>query len=183
VVQILGGVGSPEAEVHAVHLTQRLAKLVGGEPRLLPAPGVVGSAAARGVLFEDSFVREAMGLLDHVSVAVVGIGAPEPSRLLAASGNAFAPGEIEELRAMGAVGDVCLRFFDARGEPIRSKLEERVIGMDLSQLAKVERTIGIAGGSRKYEAILGALRGRWVNTLVTDRGTAEKLVREPANSE
>jgi DNA-binding transcriptional regulator LsrR (DeoR family) len=176
VVQILGGVGSPEAEVHAAHLTQRLARLVGGEARLLPAPGVVGSPAARQVLFEDPFVREAMSQLDRVTVALVGIGALEPSRLLAASGNVFAPRELEKLRRKGAVGDVCLRFFDAAGEPIRSELEERVIGVTLEQLRKVKRTIGIAGARRKYEAILGALRGRWVNVLITDRETAERLV-------
>ncbi len=178
VVQILGGVGSPEAEVHAAHLTRRLARLVGGEARLLPAPGVVGSPGAREVLFEDPFVREAMAQLERVTVALVGIGALEPSRLLAASGNVFAPRELEMLRRRGAVGDVCLRFFDAAGEPVRSELDERVIGMSLDQLRKVQRTIGIAGARRKYEAILGALRGRWVNVLVTDRPTAEKLVGE-----
>jgi DNA-binding transcriptional regulator LsrR (DeoR family) len=179
VVQILGGVGSPEAEVHAAHLTQRLARLVGGEARLLPAPGVVGSAGARTVLFEDRFVREAMARLERVTVALVGVGALEPSRLLAASGNVFAPRELEKLRRKGAVGDVCLRFFDAGGEPIRSELDGRVIGMTLEQLRKARKTIGIAGGRRKYEAVLGALRGRWVNVLITDRGTADRLVVEP----
>jgi DNA-binding transcriptional regulator LsrR (DeoR family) len=111
-----------------------------------------------------------------VTVALVGIGALEPSRLLAASGNVFAPRELEKLRRKGAVGDVCLRFFDSAGEPIRSELEERVIGVTLEQLRMVKRTIGIAGARRKYEAILGALRGRWVNVLITDRETAERLV-------
>jgi len=178
VVQILGGVGSPEAEVHAAHLTQRLAKLVGGESRLLPAPGVVGSPAARAVLFEDPFVGEAMAQLDHVTVALVGIGALEPSRLLAASGNVFAPRELQMLRDLGAVGDVCLRFLDAAGRPIRSELDERVIGMTLERLQKIKRSIGIAGARRKYAAILGVLRGRWINVLITDRVTAERLVAE-----
>src|SRR6188472_316157 len=41
VVQILGGVGSPSAEIHANHLTRRLAELIRGEALFLPAPGVV----------------------------------------------------------------------------------------------------------------------------------------------
>ena len=176
VVQILGGVGSPEAEVHAAHLTQRLARLVGGEARLLPAPAWSGPRPPVAVLFEDRFVREAMAQLERVTVALVGIGALEPSRLLAASGNVLLPRELDTLRRKGAVGDVCLRFFDAEGEPIRSDLDERVIGMSLEQLREVKRTIGIAGARRKHEAILGALRGRWVNVLITDRATAERLV-------
>jgi len=35
---------------------------------------------------------------------------------------------------------------------------------------------GIAGGTRKVPAIAGAMRGGWVNVLITDRFTAEKLV-------
>jgi DNA-binding transcriptional regulator LsrR (DeoR family) len=119
-----------------------------------------------------------MTQLDRVTVALVGIGALEPSRLLASSGNVFAPRELDKLRRKGAVGDVCLRFFDATGAPIQSDMDERVIGMTLEQLRAVKKTIGIAGGRRKYEAILGALRGRWVNVLITDRVTAEKLVAE-----
>jgi DNA-binding transcriptional regulator LsrR (DeoR family) len=121
-----------------------------------------------------------MTQLDRVNVALVGIGALEPSRLLAASGNVFAPRELDKLRRQGAVGDVCLRFFDAEGEPVRSDLDDRVIGVTLPQLRKARRTIGIAGARRKYEAILGALRGRWVNVLITDRLTAERLAAEPA---
>ena len=62
---------------------------------------------------------------------------------------------------------------------MRSALDERVIGMTLDQMRTVKRTIGIAGGRRKYEAVLAALRGRWVNVLITDRVGAEKLLAEP----
>ena len=50
VIQILGGIGSPNAEVHATQVTRRLADLIGADATLLPAPGVVGSRDARDVL-------------------------------------------------------------------------------------------------------------------------------------
>jgi DNA-binding transcriptional regulator LsrR (DeoR family) len=81
-------------------------------------------------------------------------------------------------RRKGAGGDLCLRLFDAVGEPVRSALDDRVIAMTREQLRKTRRTIGIAGGRREHEAILGALRGRWVNVLVTERETAERRVSE-----
>src|SRR5262249_17902798 len=55
VVQILGGIGNPNAELHAAHLTRRLADLLGGVATLLPAPGVVGSSEAKQVLMSDRF--------------------------------------------------------------------------------------------------------------------------------
>ncbi len=178
VVQILGGVGSPSAEVHAGRLTSRLADLLGGTAIFLPAPGVVGSAAALEAITADHFVRSAMDLFEQVTTALVGIGAIEPSKLLADSGNRFSMSELEELRAHGAVGDVLLRFFDAHGAPVNTPLNQRVISMRLEQLRRVDRSIGVAGGERKYGAILGAIRGGWVNVLVTDHLTARKLIAE-----
>ena len=178
VVQILGGVGNPGAQVHATQLTQRLASLIGGSPVLLPAPGVVASPKARAVLLNEPYVEEATVFFDSLDLALVGIGGLEPSKLLASSGNRFSPAELRELQSHGAVGDICLRFFNELGEPVRTPLNDRVIGVDLDQLRRVPRVVGIAGGTRKYRAILGALRGRWINVLITDKQTATALLSE-----
>ncbi len=176
VVQILGGVGSPNAEVHATQVTRRLADLIGGEATLLPAPGVVGSKNAREVLLKDRFVREALDLFPKITLALVGIGATEPSRGLASSGNIFSPQELKLLSGKGAVGDICLRFFDENGRPVVTELNERVISMELEQLRSVRRIVGVAGGKRKMQAIRGALAGKWINVLITDLATAERLL-------
>ncbi len=99
VVQILGGVGDPSAEVHASRLTSRFAALVGGKAVFLPAPGIVGSPAALAVILDDIYVREALGFSAQVTTALVGIGALEPSKLLAASGNVFQQSELDLLRS------------------------------------------------------------------------------------
>ena len=176
VVQILGGVGNPAAEAHAAQLTRHLAGLVRGDITMLPAPGVVGSAGTRQVLLDDPFVRDACGFFEKISLALVGIGAIEPSPVLASSGNVFSETELDNLRRQGAVGDVCLRFFDANGQPVKSGLNERVIGIDLEQLRMVRRSVGIAGGQRKFSAIQGALNGKWINVLITDLKNAERLL-------
>ena len=180
VVQILGGIGNPGAEVHATHLTRRLANLISGTATLLPAPGAVGSADAKRVMLKDRYVQEATVLFRSVTLALVGIGAVEPSKLLAASGNVFSPHELKSLSARGAVGDICLRFFDAAGVPVQTPLNDRVISMELSELKQVKRVVGIAGGKRKTAAIRGALAGGWINVLITDRATAERLIQATA---
>jgi len=178
IVQILGGVGDPAAAGHAGHLIRRLAQLLNGQGEFLPAPGVVGSADARRVLLEDPFVRSAMALFDHVTVALVGIGTVQPSGLLARSGNIFSPEELARVRELGGVGDISLRFIAASGEPISTPLDDRVIGIELEQLKRVPRSIGVAGGRRKVAAIRAALDGGWLNCLITDRDTADRLLDE-----
>ncbi len=176
VVQILGGVGNPGAEVHATRLTSRLARLVDGKATFLPAPGIVGSKASLGVLLADPYVEEAMTLFNQVSLALVGIGAVEPSELLADSGNIFSEEELDILRNKGAVGDILLHFYDENGEPVDTSLNNRVVSMSLPQLQKVDRSVGVAGGRRKLKAILGALRGDLINVLITDCFTASRLM-------
>jgi DNA-binding transcriptional regulator LsrR (DeoR family) len=178
VLQILGGVGNPSAEAHANRLTGRFADLVGGTAVFLPAPGIVGSEAARQVLLDDAYVRQALELFDQVTLALVGIGAVQPSSLLAASGNIFSEQEQQLLANYNAVGDILLRFFDGDGKPVKTFLDNRVVSMSLEQLCKVDRAIGVAGGRRKFDAIRGALRGRWINILITDRLTAERLAKD-----
>lgn len=180
VVQILGGIGNPGADSYATHLTRRLANLVAGTATLLPAPGVVGSGEAKRVLLNDRYVRDATRLFRRVTLALVGIGAIEPSKVLAASGNIFSPQELDMLRARGAVGDICLRFFDEAGRPVATPLDERVISIDLPRLRRVDRVVGIAGGLRKTVAVRGALRGGLVNVLITDCATAERLLQPAA---
>jgi DNA-binding transcriptional regulator LsrR (DeoR family) len=178
VLRVLGGLGSPSAGVYASRLIGRLANLVHGEAVLLPAPGIVGSPDAVPILLQDRYVHQAMDLFEQVTLALVGIGSVEPSGLLASSGNIFSPEELSMLREAGAVGDICLRFFDRTGTPVLTPLNNRVIGMELAQLRTVKRAVGIAGGSRKLNAIRGALIGRLINVLITDRFTAEKLLQD-----
>jgi DNA-binding transcriptional regulator LsrR (DeoR family) len=177
IVQILGGIGSPSAEQHASHLAVRLARLVHGDARFLPVPGIVGSASAAKVLLRDPNVNNTMALFKTVTLALVGIGSMEPSALVASSGNIFSMEELETVQRQGAVGDICLRFYDANGHALRGSLYDRVIGMTLEDLRRVQRSVAICGGKRKFPAILGAVRGKWINTLVTDQHTAQRLAK------
>ena len=176
VIQILGGVGNSTVESRAVYLVNRLAMLIQGQAILLPVPALVTTLDTRRLYLQDPFVCETIDRFDSVTLALVGIGSMEPSDLLASSGNAFAAHEMETLRGLGAVGDVCLRYFDVNGQPVLTHLNNRVIGMQLEQLRKVKRSVGIAGGERKVAAIRGALRGGFINVLITDRFTAEALI-------
>lgn len=178
VVQVIGGVGRPEVQVQATHLTDQLARVTGGSPKFFPAPGVVGSRAARDVLMDDRYLGSMTAEWDDLTTVLVGIGALQPSPLLASSGNAVDVSESDELKQAGAAGDVCLRFFDADGAAVVTELDDRLLGISRASLLKVPRRVGVAGGERKYAAIRGAVLGGWVNILVTDKATAVRLLED-----
>jgi DNA-binding transcriptional regulator LsrR (DeoR family) len=176
VVQTLGGMGDPSVQTHATQLTTRLAGLTGAEPKLLPVQGVTSSREARLLMMADPFVRETVDLFSSITLAIVGIGAVEPSELLARSGNIFSARELADLADAGAVGDISLRFFDKDGKPVKTPLDDRVIGLPLEDLVRVDRVIALAGGAKKTAAIAGALKAGVIDILVTDKFTAERLM-------
>ena len=136
----------------------------------------MSSSAARLVMVGDLYVRAAMEQFRRLTVALVGIGALQPSLMPANSGNAFTDEELRDLARRGAVGDIGLGFFDRKGAPVHGPLDERVIAITLEELKVTPRVIGVAGGERKVEAIRACLAGQLVNVLVTDKFTAQKLL-------
>jgi DNA-binding transcriptional regulator LsrR (DeoR family) len=175
VVQIQGGVGLPSIEKHANYLVSQLAYLVRGEAHLLPAPGLVASKGAADVLAQDPHVDETIALFDQITVALLGIDSLEVSPCLIGSGNTISTEELQRLEDKGAVGHICLRFYNAHGQQIEDSIRGRVLGLDLERLKKIPTVVGVACGKRKHQAILGAVRGALVNILVTDQFTAEGL--------
>lgn len=177
VVQMLGGMGNPSAKIYAARITEQFADLVQGEAIYLPAPGLARSQEVRDELMTDPFVREAFDLFDQITLAIVGIGSVEPSKLLASSGNVFSADELTALQDAGAVGDICLRFFDVNGNEINLPLNKRVVSIQLNQLASAKRIVGVAGGQRKMNALRGALAGKRINVLITDHMSATELMK------
>jgi DNA-binding transcriptional regulator LsrR (DeoR family) len=85
-------------------------------------------------------------------------------------------GELDELHAVGAVGDIALRFFDSDGRSVNHPVNERIVGLDLGQIRRIPRVIGVAGGQTKFPVIRGALRGRLMDVLITDTAMARRLL-------
>jgi DNA-binding transcriptional regulator LsrR (DeoR family) len=174
VVQTLGGIGPPDTEAYAAQLVRRLARLLGAAAVILPAPGIVATPAVRDVLRDDPHVRAALRELDSLDTVFVGLGSLATNPVLNDE-HSLPRGTRAELLEAGAVGDIALRFFDARGVPVRTSLDERILGITTEQLRKVPRVVAVAGGPEKADAIFAALGAGIVNVLITDQTTAEAL--------
>jgi len=177
VVQLMGGVGNASVQTQGNRLLTEFARLVGATTTFVPAPALVGNTTIRESLLNDAAMESVAKEWARLSMALAGIGSLPPSPLLRASGNAADLADQDRLHEAGAVGDICLRFFDSVGNLVPSDLDDRVVGIDADTLRKIPRRIGIAGGESKHKAIHAAVRGRWVNVLVIDTRTAAALLQ------
>jgi DNA-binding transcriptional regulator LsrR (DeoR family) len=179
VIQLIGGIGSPQAQLRASRLVGHLAALTSATPQYMAAPGVASSASVKKAFLSDPAVASTVNAWKRVTTLLVGIGAFPASPLFAASGNALDADEEAQLAKDGAVGEICLRYFDAGGKEMKHQIEERVISIDAKTMKKIPRRIAVAGGERKLEAIRAAIEGGWVNVLITDAETARNLLEAP----
>jgi len=121
-----------------------------------------------------------------VGIALVGIGMIGEATAGFCSVAEFYGVSVRRLRALGVVGEINYHPFDENGAPVARRelrpLTDRVLAVPATRLAELSAeygklVIGVAGGADKHEAILGAMRGRFVNVLVTDEDTATALLK------
>ncbi len=178
VVQMIGGIGQPDAEVHATELCRSMARTLDCRLTLLPVPGIVADQRTREALLSDVHVQRAVEAFDDLDIAFVGIGAPTTDSVTMRDGSIITRAELDDLLRKGTVGDIALRYYDAAGECIESEINARIIGMTLEQIKQVPKVVGVSGGPQKAAAIRAALAGRLINVLITDSVTAQKLLED-----
>ena len=69
-------------------------------------------------------------------------------------------------------------FYDIQGNPVTTEFHDRIIAVELERLRALPYSIGMAASREKVPAILGALRGHYINVLITDEETAKILLNE-----
>lgn len=175
VVMMLGGLSRNLPALNPNDIARRVAESVSGRMFSLFAPALVDDPRLRDLLMRDSNVRAPLDLVRASQIALVGVGTCEPSSTLLETG-VLSDFEMQALRSKGAVGDILARFFDVDGRPVASALNERVVGLELEDLKAIPTTILVAGGEAKTKAILGALRGGYVTTVITDEASARRLM-------
>ncbi|SNR58142.1 sugar-binding transcriptional regulator [Paracoccus sediminis] len=171
-VSLLGGLTrSYSANRHDV--MHRLAEKTGAQAYVLPVPFFSNSERDRAVLLAQPGVADLFDRANGAGLKFVGMGTVDPGAQLVASGM-IEPREIDEIRAGGGVGEMMGHFFDATGRVLDTTLTARTLSASLDEPGD-SRTVVIAGGADKVEAIRAALNSGRLRGLITDEVTAAAL--------
>lgn len=177
VVPLIGGIGDMSPHFQVNSLTMRLAEILGGSYRFLHIPAFIGDESAYQALIRSQETVSIQEQWKKLDLAVTGVGQLEFQKISSSFFTShISQTALKEVEAHGAVGDICGRFFDRDGKPL--DCDAGVIGIDLSDLRNIPEVIAVAGGIEKVRALIGALRGGYIKTLISDTSTARAILAD-----
>jgi len=175
VVQSIGGLGQTSNSLQSFELTKQLANKFNGSYHLLHAPGITSKKEIADSLKKDKEINRILELGKNVDIAIVGLDALWRHRSLVQVEN-LSEDDLRILEDKKAVGQTCFRFYDIRGNICDENLNERVIGISLNELKKIDNVIGVATSLDTADAILGGLRSGFLDVLISDEKTVEEII-------
>lgn len=181
VLPLVGGLSSLTSEMTGEELVRDLAGRLGGTYRRLHAPALLESKASRDTLMAESSINSVLHAAIRSSLAFVGIGAVGVGSSAALiDALRLSRRDRAQFEKAKPVGDMCARYFDEDGNPVRGPIEDRVLSVTLGELRRIRTVVGLAAGLEKTQGALGALRGRYLDVVVCDAPLAEALLARAA---
>jgi DNA-binding transcriptional regulator LsrR (DeoR family) len=177
IVPLVGGMGTQHVEIHANQLAYELAKKMNGTCSYLYAPAIVETKELKERLEAMQDISAVLEEGKKVDVALIGIGNPYKGSTMKSIGY-LQEEDLNQLRKIGAVGDISSRFFDELGMPVKHPINEKVIGLTLENLSELKVVIGVVEGTHKIESVTAALKGDYLDVLIIDEQTALALLQE-----
>lgn len=173
-IPIVGGYGMDGADWYANRVAENFAHKASGRYYLLNAPAMVQSIESARVLKNEPAISEILSMAESCHVSIVGVGTID-NISTASRIRLLTDEEMQSLKEEGAVADCCASFISSSGQIIHSDNTNRMIGLPLPSL-KTSKTIAIAIGEEKAEAIKAVLSSRYIDILFTDRQAAEHII-------
>lgn len=175
-VQLLGSAAKDNPLVDAPELVRELAICYGGKYKFLYAPMYIDDEYARKALIHQPVINDTLFLGGKSDLIITGIGTLDSIFSSSLWSNYLLKNEDKIAKDLEAVGCICGHVYDINGNELDLDLNKKLIGIDLNTLHHTKYTVAVAAGKYKSNAILGALRGKHINVLITDSSTAEKII-------
>lgn len=174
VVPIMGAATTKTPEKDSMDLAKQLSAAYGAKCHYIYAPLFVGNEAVKKELVSDRQIKASLSLAERANLILTSVGSIQYR-----SWKHFITMEdMEVLQRAGAIGHIGGHFYDIYGREVLTPLTRRLIAVSMEGLQRCQNLILAAGLSEKADAILGALNGRLINTLIIDSATAAHILKQ-----
>jgi DNA-binding transcriptional regulator LsrR (DeoR family) len=164
----------PGGQSTPYNVVVRMADRINASYYPMPLPIYARNAQERELYRRLDMAKQIHQKAQNVDVTFVGLGHIGPDAPLFVDGF-MTEEEVQSYTKAGAVGEITGWLFDEDGQIIEGYANDRVNSVPL--MPHHEKLVyGLASGTRRVQAIRGAMRGGLINCLITNEATAELIL-------
>ncbi|MBM4761106.1 sugar-binding domain-containing protein [Bacillus sp. B15-48] len=176
VIQIVGGLGGGNPAIDGQELAYKMARKLSCAYQYIHAPAILSNSDTVRELMEQKAIKDLMDKAKSANIYLSAVGSFDEEQCSIERSGYLGAGEKGKLLQSGAVGHLLAHPMDESGVEI-SPFNERILSIPLAHLQKAEWSIGIAATAIKAKALLAAIKGRYYNVIIVDKGCAQELLR------
>jgi DNA-binding transcriptional regulator LsrR (DeoR family) len=165
-VQAMGCVGAVPEAWDSLEIGRTIAGAWSAPFLMLNTPALFPDAKTRNTMAQLPQIRFVLERLRTADLALVGVGTLENS--IFHERQALDQDTLKTLAKAGAVGEICGHYYNECGEECRHTLRDRVAGMELDWLRRMDNVVAVVIGEDRAVAVLSAIRGGLVKSVVTN---------------
>lgn len=173
IVALLGNMAS-DGSASSYDVVMRMAEHINAKHYPMPLPVLPATVKEKEQLHAQPYIASNLKLAAQADVTFIGVGNLGLNSPLHQDGFVTKQ-ELDELQDQGAVGEMIGWVFDKSGNLLDCAINRRVASTPL-KVNSENSVYAIAAGEEKAYAILGALRSKLINGLITNEYTAERLL-------
>lgn len=175
IVELFGAISYDMDDADMLSIGRTISSKIGGKLYPLPAPIYIGDKSTRDALVNNPIIKNALNMIEQCDLILSGLGAID-GNIPQTVWDVYVENDTKEkIKSNGGVGFLCAHFFDENGEFLDMDINRNIIGIKTESIKK-NKIILVAGGEKKSRAILGALRGGYIDTLVSDDKTLNMVL-------
>ncbi|MBZ0280399.1 MAG: sugar-binding transcriptional regulator [Anaerolineae bacterium] len=177
IVQVIGASGHENSLVDGVALVQNFAERLGAQHHYLHSPLMVENPAVRDAILSDPNIQRTLNLARQANILLTGIGTIDPAYSAPLRAGYINHADLIAIAKAGAIGEFCGYHINFNGELVAIPQNECIVGLTLDEIHNIPLVVGVGNGLYKAACILGALRGKHINAVITDDVTAREVIR------
>ena len=174
IVSLLGNMMT-DGSASAFDIVVSMADRVNAKHFPMPLPVIASTVEEKHILHSLQPVKSIFNLIKEADATFVGIGQITNNSPLLLDGF-INESDLDSVKNDGAQGEIISWLYDQNGKLLSNSTNERVVSSPLTVNAS-KPVYGIAAGTEKLPAMHAALKGKLINSLITNEYTAKAILK------
>ncbi len=176
IVELFGAISYDLNQTDMLSIGRTISSKLNGKLYPLPSPIYINDPIARKAIIETPLIQSTLQMIKECDLILSGIGAIDNVSLQTLWDTYVETDMKNQIVRNGGVGFLLAHFFDRNGEFLDVEANRCVVGIE-TETIKTKKIFAIASGQDKAKAILAALRGGLISTLVSDEETLKLVMK------